>query len=281
MVGAVPAHRSPGLPRDAQDHERDSEADDGVGDWCSECHDDRRGDHRQAHVCVRLGVVPVGDERGAVESATGAQADASCNVVARIPECTGRREHGQVGWGGWMDEALHGLDAGHARTDKDGRDDGQTGASLGKVGVERERDSERNRGECVAEVVDQVGEQRDAAGGKEDRRLSYRRKTQKSKRKRDGMDALAGALDAVVDESVGVIVIAVVVLERMTVRLRLQVGHALGPAQGQSKVTMRSGVRMAVNAGAVPVSVGIGSYRHIYDHRFKVAQGALVDWTFR
>ena len=45
------------------------------------------------------------------------------------------------------------------------------GEPLAADAAEVERDPERHRGERVAEVVDQVGEQRDRAGEREDREL--------------------------------------------------------------------------------------------------------------
>ena len=55
--------------------------------------------------------------------------------------------------------------------DEDREDDGEPGESLAADAPQEERDSERDRGERVAEVVDQVGEQRDRAREREDREL--------------------------------------------------------------------------------------------------------------
>jgi len=71
-----------------------------------------------------------------------------------------------------VDEPRHGLDASDARADEDRGDDGETGTSLGERGAQREGDAERDGGQRVAEVVDQVGEQSDAAAGYENDRLS-------------------------------------------------------------------------------------------------------------
>src|SRR5947208_701741 len=70
-----------------------------------------------------------------------------------------------------VDEALEGLDAGDACADEDGGDDEQPGASLSELGAQQERDAERDGRERVAEVVDDVREQGDAAGQHEDRGL--------------------------------------------------------------------------------------------------------------
>ena len=66
-----------------------------------------------------------------------------------------------------VDQAVDRLEAGDAGADEDRRDDEVAGALLGPK--ERSRNAiQRHRGQRVAEVVDQVGEQRDAAGREED-----------------------------------------------------------------------------------------------------------------
>ena len=138
---------------------------------CSECDDDRRGDHGEAHVGVGSGVVAVCDQRGAVESL-------ALRPGERGPRCScprsrwhrrGRATSRCVGADG-VDEALHGLDARDAGADEDRGDDCQSGATLRDPGVQGERDPQRHGREGIAEVVDQVGEQRDAAAGEEHRR---------------------------------------------------------------------------------------------------------------
>jgi hypothetical protein len=56
LVRGLATHRSPGLPGDAQDHERDHKTDDGISNRRSECHNDRGGNDGQAHVGVCSGV---------------------------------------------------------------------------------------------------------------------------------------------------------------------------------------------------------------------------------
>jgi hypothetical protein len=58
--------------------------------------------------------------------------------------------------------------------------------------------------------VNQVGEESDAAAGQEDRKLSRCRDSQDREREADRNQARARALDARVDQAVGVAVIAVV-----------------------------------------------------------------------
>ena len=111
-----------------------------------------------------------------------------------------------------VDEPLHCFDAGHAGADEDCRDDEAACVSLGALRSHQERDPEWDRSESVAEVVDQVGKERNAARQREDGRLGERRGPENGERDEDGADALAGTFDAVVDEPVGVTVIVMVVV---------------------------------------------------------------------
>ena len=103
-----------------------------------------------------------------------------------------------------MDQANNGLHPGDARADEDGRHDRQARAPLGQRGAQRKRDAQRHGCQGVAEVVDQISQQRDAAAGDEHDRLGDRGEPENRERQRDGADAVVGALDAVVDEPVGV-----------------------------------------------------------------------------
>jgi hypothetical protein len=65
-----------------EDDERDSEADDRVGDRHTKCHDDGARDHAEADEAVSASVVPVGDQSRAVEPPSGSRPDLSRNLVA-------------------------------------------------------------------------------------------------------------------------------------------------------------------------------------------------------
>ena len=60
-----------------------------------------------------------------------------------------------------MDQPLDRLVEGDAGGEEDRGDDGEAGELLAAEAAEEERDAERDRGKRVAEVVDQIGEQRD------------------------------------------------------------------------------------------------------------------------
>jgi hypothetical protein len=101
-----------------------------------------------------------------------------------------------------VDDPRDRFDAGDACGDEDRTDDEQACDPLGAFGPDQERDTERNRRERVAGVVDQVGEQGDAACQQEDHGLHSRAETKYPKRPKDGVDSCAGTLDRVVDQSV-------------------------------------------------------------------------------
>jgi hypothetical protein len=87
--------------------------------------------------------------------------------------------------------------------------------------------------------VDQVSQQRDTAAHYEHDHLSDGRDPEDRERERDGADALARALDAVVYEPVRVTVLPVViVLVRLT-------GHRLRSLY-EPQMTMRPGVGVAM-----------------------------------
>lgn len=111
-----------------------------------------------------------------------------------------------------MDEAQDRLVRGHARGDEDGCHNSKAGEALGAWGAQRERNAERDRGQGVAAVVDQVSEQRQAAGEGEHERLHRGGAGENAQRERDGPDALAGALDALVNKPMRMTVRVLVVI---------------------------------------------------------------------
>src|ERR1035437_4930372 len=113
----VTADCGPRLPADAQDDERDGQADKRVGDGGADGDNDRRGDDRQRDVGVRASVVAVGDERGAVEAMSGARGHVGGEKGARVPETAGGG--GPPGVGGWtrVDGGKTPLAPRHARAD--------------------------------------------------------------------------------------------------------------------------------------------------------------------
>src|SRR2546430_4688372 len=98
-----------------------------------------------------------------------------------------------MGWGGGINEAPYGPEAGHASADEYCCHDGQARASLRDVRVQGKRDPEWHGGQGIAEVMDQVSQQSDAAARDKHDGLSYGGEPEDGKRQRDGPDAGSGA----------------------------------------------------------------------------------------
>src|SRR5436309_8496292 len=98
-----------------------------------------------------------------------------------------------------MDEALDRLAERDEGADEDGENDGQAGETLSLCAAKEEGEAERDRGERVAEVVDQIGEQGDAQRPRVDERLHERRHGQDREAPRDSADAGARAEDRTID----------------------------------------------------------------------------------
>src|SRR4051812_8831991 len=70
------------LPGDAEDHERDGQADERVAEPEAGRDRPRAGDDGERDEPVGTGMVAVGDQRGAVEAAAAAEADLRRELVA-------------------------------------------------------------------------------------------------------------------------------------------------------------------------------------------------------
>jgi hypothetical protein len=101
------------------------------------------------------------------------------------------------------------LPAGDGRAQRDHQHDGHAGHVLGAtvpVGVapvrraaaDHEGDPEWDRGQSIREVVDRVGEQRDAAGVRDDNGLEGGRQEQADQGYLDGADTLGAAFERLV-----------------------------------------------------------------------------------
>jgi hypothetical protein len=72
LAGVGCGDRLPAFPGDAEDDERDEEADDRVGEFESECDDGGAGEDAETDEAVDPGVVTVGYKGGALQVAAGA-----------------------------------------------------------------------------------------------------------------------------------------------------------------------------------------------------------------
>src|SRR5215211_2925001 len=134
-------------------------------------------------------MVPVGDKRRAGEAPAGAVANVGGYLVADEADHPGCGQRPQVRELLRMDEALNRLVERDTGTDEDREDDEEPGKLLGTEAPQVEGDPERDRRRRVAEVVDQVGEQRDRTGQDEDRQLEQRGDYQDGEADRDRFDA--------------------------------------------------------------------------------------------
>ena len=134
---------------------------------------DRRSgrDHAEGHEPVDAGVVTVGDERRAVEPFPGAEADPRGELVAEESDQAGHGERDEVVEMAGMDQAFHGFVRGDRTLAKMVSTTAYPAHRSPRSLRARKAIAERDRGERVAAVVDQVGEQRDRAGQREDDRL--------------------------------------------------------------------------------------------------------------
>jgi hypothetical protein len=84
-----------------------------------------------------------------------------------------------------VDDPLEREHPGRDRADQNGQHDGDAGAALCTRGAQEERRGERDGGQAVADVVDQVGQQRHAAGRDVDGGLDRRGDRQHGERDAD------------------------------------------------------------------------------------------------
>jgi hypothetical protein len=130
-------------------------------------------------------VVAVRDQRRTVESSSSLQTKHRGDPIARESDRTGQRQRGQVIGCARMQQAVNCHIAGYAGADENHGDDKQARVALSPLGAQQKGDTERNRSERVAKVVDQIGEQRDAAGRDEDQRLHGGGQTEDAQRDPD------------------------------------------------------------------------------------------------
>jgi hypothetical protein len=130
-----------------------------------------------------------------------------------------------------VDEPQDGLVQRDARGDEDREHDCESREPLPAGASQKEGDAERDGGQCVSVVVDQVSKEGDRPGEHEDERLSSRSDREHGKANRDGFDAFTGPDDRAVYESVRVAVITVLVVVRMITPLAVAVLDRLGAAR--------------------------------------------------
>jgi hypothetical protein len=116
--------------------------------------------------------------------------------------------------------------------------------------AQRERYAQRQCRQRIAEVVDQICQQRDAAARHEHRGLRERRQRQDRQRERYRLDALPRTLEALVHEAMRMTV-PVPVMAMSSARRRRRVGRLREPDRGQMPVG--TPMRMGMDPPTMPV----------------------------
>ena len=244
-------HESPRVPCDLEDHEGDEEADERIAAGQAERGEDRARDDSDGDEPVRPRVVAVGDESRAREAPAGAKPDPGGELVPCEPDHPGSGESPEMRQILRLDEPLDGLVEGDAGRSEDREDDGETGDLLRTEAAQEERDSERHRGQSVAEVVHEVCEERDGARQREDPELRDGGQPEDREAERDCPDARSRPDDRAIDEPVGMPVLgrAQVVAGRVLARVVRSAG--LRPPEPEREVAMGACMRMGMNPAAV------------------------------
>ena len=253
VVGVYPpADGLPRLPRDPEDDRREQEADQGIA------RREARGDHRgarddsEADVGVSLGVSTVGHERWTVEAIPGTQTDLGGQPVAdetdRARRCKGQELVGPNG----IEEPVDRLGAGYAGAHEDREYNSEPRPLLRPRRPQREGDADRNRGCGIAEVVDQVGEQGDAVGGKEKNELRHHGEAKDPEREPDRTEPRMGPRDRAVHQAMHMAM--PVLMPRLSYRFRA--------APGPRHVAVATRVSVIVNQPSVTMQSRATAGRH-------------------
>jgi hypothetical protein len=227
----------PCLPSDPQDHGSYREADERIGRRQTQRCGGGRGDDGQRHEPVDAGVVAVGDEGRTVESISGSEPDASGEFVSDESDDPRDGERAEVAEMLGMNQSLDRLECRDGRRREDREHDRVSGPPFAAFTAGKERDRERDRGERVAPVVNQVREQCD--GTREDEHDCLQGCGDRENREADRHRAYAGARadDRAVHAAVSVAV-RVVLLSR---------------PERESRVAVRTVMVMLVGPQAVSV----------------------------
>src|SRR5712691_5567605 len=168
----------PALPGDVEDDEGDDETDDRVGEVQPEGNHAGARKHSETDKAVYPRVVSVCDERGTVEPPTGTQTHLRGDLVPDEPDDAGSGQEPQMRKAARMNDALGRLPQRDERADEDCEHDREAGETLSSGVAQKERKPERDRGERIPEVMDEVCQERDAQRSRVDERLRERRQSQ-------------------------------------------------------------------------------------------------------
>jgi len=157
------------LNDDPEDRGGDEQANDRIGERVAEPHADRTEQHRQARPAIDARMVPVRDQRRAVDLLTDANPE-KCHRFIAYKADNGGGDHGAyVRYLLGMQQPLDALISRHDRARENREHDRDPGQVLDAAIAEREalarrfarkpeRDRERDRGRGVTEIMDGVRE---------------------------------------------------------------------------------------------------------------------------
>ncbi len=157
-------------------------------------------------------MVPVGDERRALQAPSGPEPDPGGELVPDEAQGTRAGERPEVRELLGLDQPLDRLPEGEAGGDEDGEDDRVAGPSLGPPAPKQEGRADRDGCQRVARVVDEIREKGDASGEDVDSRLSAGRPAEDGEADGHGPQPRAGAEDRVIHEPVRVPAVGVAVV---------------------------------------------------------------------
>jgi hypothetical protein len=207
LVGLGGGYGAPALPGDAEDQDRDYEPDHRVGDAEADRDDCGAGEDAEADDAIDPGVVSVREKSGATQATTGPQPHSSCDLVADESDQPRRGKEPEVGEGARVDETVDRLSKRDKGADEYRQDDRKPGETLATCAAEEEGEPERDRGQRVPEVVDQIREQRNAERPRVNHGLGKRRQRQDREAPSDGTDTGPRAKNRPIDRAVRVLMV--------------------------------------------------------------------------
>ena len=162
-------------------------------------------------------MVPIGDQCGTAEPSPTSEPDARGDLIADEADDAGAGENREMVQVLRMDQAQNRLDERDRRRDSDREHNEEAGDLLSASAAQEEGDPQRYRGQCVAEVVNHVREQRNRAGTDKDKQLRNRGSPKNSERDRNRLHTFMRAEDRAIDQPVRVAMTLVLVIVVMRV----------------------------------------------------------------
>ena len=186
--------------------------------------------------------MPVRDEGRTLESSPGAQPDTGREFVARKADNTSHDQNRKVREVLRMDESGDCFNPSNGRGGEDRQHDGIARPPFPAVALQPERDPERDGGERITGVVNQVGEQCDRPRQGEHKNLQRGRHTEDGEAPKHSAHTVTGAHDRRVDASMRISVPMTMTMTMIVVMCAIPVvpHRSLNRADRQTNVTMRT-----------------------------------------